>query len=77
LENTNKLTKFFQIIFLAWSYRCTTQHSPGMDRKIWGTRLILSLCSEHCGFASLHVVRWNEKTVRVRPTGRYTRLQNP
>jgi len=51
LENTNKLTKFFQIIVLfVWSYGCTTHHSPGMNRKVWGTRLILSPCPEHCGF---------------------------
>jgi len=51
LENTNKLAKFFQIIFLVvWSYGCTTHHSPGMNRKVWGTRLILRPCPEHCGF---------------------------
>jgi len=47
----NKLTKLFQIIFLVvWSYGCTTHHSPGMNMKIWGTRLILKPCPEHCGF---------------------------
>ena len=29
--------KLFQIIFLVvWRYGCTTHHSPGMNRKIWG-----------------------------------------
>jgi hypothetical protein len=51
LENTKQLTKVFKIIFLfVWNYGCTTYHSPGMKRKIWGTRLMLRPCPEHCGF---------------------------
>ena len=42
LENTIQLTEIFQIIFLfIWSYGCITYHSPGVNRKIWGTRLNL------------------------------------
>jgi len=36
---------------LVWSYGCTKHHSPGMNRKIWGTRLILRPSPEHCGFS--------------------------
>jgi hypothetical protein len=51
LENTKQLTEVFKIIFLfVWSYGCTTYHSPGMNRNIWGTRLMLRPCPEHCGF---------------------------
>jgi len=51
LENTKQLTKHFSVIFLlVWSYACTMHHSPGMNRKIWGTRLILRPCPGHCGF---------------------------
>ena len=51
LENTIQLTEIFQIIFLfIWSYGCITYHSPGVNRKIWGTRLMLRPCPEHCGF---------------------------
>jgi hypothetical protein len=50
-EIQNKLTKLFHIIFLVvWRYGCTTNHSPGMKRKIWGNRLILSPWPGHCGF---------------------------
>ena len=51
LENTKQLTEVFKIILLfVWSYGCTSYHSPGMNRKIWGTRLMLRPCPEHCGF---------------------------
>jgi hypothetical protein len=40
-----------QIIFLVvWSYGCTTNNSPGTNRKVWRTRFILRSCPEHCGF---------------------------
>jgi hypothetical protein len=32
------------------SYGCTTYHSPGLNRKIWGTRLITQPCPERCRF---------------------------
>jgi len=33
------------------SYGCTTHHSPGMNRKVRGTRLISQPCPEQCGFS--------------------------
>ena len=32
------------------SYGWTIHHPPGMNRKMWGTRLILRPCPEHCDF---------------------------
>jgi len=37
-----------RIIFYFPSYH--THHSPGMNRKIWGSRLILRPSPAHCGF---------------------------
>jgi len=51
LENIKYTKKLFQIISLvAWSYGCTTHFSLAVNRKVWGTRLILKPCPEHCGF---------------------------
>jgi hypothetical protein len=56
---------------LVWSYGCTTHHSPGMNRKIWGTRLILRHSPEYCGFC-VSLVRWTTKTLCIGATGRFT-----
>jgi len=41
----NNITKNLSIIFhLVSSYGCTTHHSPGTNRKVWGTWLILGQC---------------------------------
>jgi len=48
-----------------------------MNRKVWGTRLILKPCPEHCGFCFFHVLSSIKRTLLVRPTGRYTCSQNP
>jgi hypothetical protein len=57
---------------LVWSYGCITHHSPGMNRKIWGTRLILRPSPEYCGFC-VSLVRWTTKTLRIGPTSQFTR----
>jgi hypothetical protein len=76
LENTKETNKFFKIIILvAWNYGCTTHHSPGMNRKVWGTRLILRSCPEHCGFCVSSHLSWITETARVGSTGRYTSSQ--
>jgi len=73
LENTKQLTEVFKIIFFfVWSYGCTTYHSPGVNRKIWGTRLMWGLAQSTVVFASLHVVSWITKTLHIGPTGHYT-----
>jgi len=76
LENTKKqnASKSFPLVRC---YECTTILSPGKNRKIWGTSLILRPCPEHCNFASTHLVIWTTKALRVGPTDRYTRPQNP
>ena len=38
-----------------------THHSPGMNKKISSTRLILSLCPEQCVFTSPRFEGWNTK----------------
>jgi len=54
-------------------------HTPltWYEKENMGKMLMLKPCPEHCGFASLYIVSWITKTLRVGPTGWYTGLQNP
>ena len=74
LENTKKKLETF---FLVWSCRCNTQYSPDMNRKIWGTSIIWGLPQNPMVSVPTLVERWTTRTLRVGPTGRYTRSQNP
>jgi hypothetical protein len=44
INQENNSQSFFLFV---WSYGWTIYHSPGMNRNIWGTRLILKPCLEH------------------------------
>jgi len=72
LEKANKLTNTSRSFFFCLSYGCVKHHSPVMNKTISGTRLILSLCPEHCVFTSPRVEGWITKILPVGPTGRYT-----
>jgi len=76
LENTKQPTKHFSVIFLlVWSYGCTTHHSLGTNRKVWGTRLILRPCPEHCGFCVFSRTLDDKDTLRwsYRPVHAFTK----
>jgi len=47
-------------------------HTPGVNNKIWGTRLIFSPCTEHCGFYGSSRFKLDQKTLRGGPTCRHT-----
>jgi len=74
-----KLTKHFSIIFLlVWSCGCTAHHSPGMNRKVRGTRLIVRPCPEHYCFCVSARWKLDHKgtTRRSYRLVLYTRSQN-
>jgi len=61
LDKANKLKTLLDHFLCCLSYGCVTHHSPGMNTKISGTRLILSLCPEYCVFTSPRVEGWTTK----------------
>jgi len=74
----NNITKNLSIIIqLVSSYGCTTHHSPGTNRKVWGTRLDLKPCWSKCGFCASSSCKLVTKALHVGPTGRFTRSQIP
>jgi len=73
-ETTNKtlLNKFSCCL----SYECTTHHSPGMKRKVTGTRLTSWPRPEHCGFFVSSDCKLDRSDTACWPTGRYMGSQN-
>ena len=66
--------KSFPVIF---EPPCTTHHSPGINRKVLGTRPILRPCPKQCGFRVSSHRKLDQKDTAVSATGRYTSSQNP
>jgi hypothetical protein len=74
----NKPIRHFSIVFLfVWSYGRTIHHSPGMNRNVWGIRLILKPCLEHrvlCVFSRWKLNHKDNARQSYRPVYEFTEL---
>jgi hypothetical protein len=68
-ETTYKTLHHFPCWSELW---VTTYHSPGMNRKVNGTKLISQPCPEHCGFCVSWGCKLDCNDTAPWPTGRYT-----